>query len=66
MVVKAGIISGDKACKRSLASWFLAMKSDEGKKATFSHWLKLDTLFATLAWISLGCLPKAKANTKAV
>ena len=42
------------------------MKSEEGKKATFSHWPRLDTLFATQAWISLRCLPKAKASKKAV
>ena len=31
----------------SLASWFLAMKSEEENKATFSHWPRLDTLFVT-------------------
>ena len=30
----------------SLVSWFLAKKSEEGNKATFSHWPKLDTLFS--------------------
>ena len=33
---------------------------------TFSHWSKLDTLFATQAWISLWHLPDAKASKKAV
>ena len=42
------------------------MKSEEGNKATFSHRPRLDTLFATQAWISLRCLPEAKASTKAV
>ena len=42
------------------------MKSEEGNKATFSHWPKLDTLLATQAWISLRRLPEAKASKKAV
>ena len=42
------------------------MKSEERNKATFSHWPRLDTLFATQAWISLRCLPEAIANKKAV
>ena len=42
------------------------MKSEEGNKATFSHWPRLDTLFATQAWISLQRLPEAKASKKAV
>ena len=42
------------------------MKSEEGNKATFSHWPRLDTLFVTQAWISLWHLPKAKASKKAV
>ena len=42
------------------------MKSEEGNKATFSHWPRLDTLFATQAWISLRHLPEAKASKKAV
>ena len=42
------------------------MKSEEGNKATFSHWPRLDTLFATQAWISLRRLPEAKASKKAV
>ena len=42
------------------------MKSEEGNKATFSHWPRLDTLFATKAWISLQRLPEAKAKKKAV
>ena len=45
---------------------FLAMKSEEGNKATFSHWSRLDTLFATQAWISLWRMPEAKASKKAV
>ena len=44
----------------------MAIKSEEGKRATFSHWPKLDTLFATQAWISLRHLPEAKAIKKAV
>ena len=44
----------------------LAMKSDEGNKATFSHWPRLDTLFATQALISLRRLPEAKASKNAV
>ena len=50
----------------SLASWLLAIKSEEGYKVTFSHWPKLDTLFATQAWILLWRLPEAKASKKAV
>ena len=42
------------------------MKSEEGNKATFSHWPRLDTLSATQAWISLRHLPQAKASKKAV
>ena len=42
------------------------MKSEEGNKATFSHWPKLATLLATQAWISLRRLPEAKASKKAV
>ena len=42
------------------------MKSEEGNKATFSQWPRLDTLFATQAWISLRRLPEAKASKKAV
>ena len=42
------------------------MKSEEENKATFSHWPRLDTLFATQAWISLQRLPEAKASKKAV
>ena len=42
------------------------MKSEEGNKATFSHWPRLDTLFATQAWTSLRRLPEAKASKKAV
>ena len=66
MVVKAGIVSGDTLWEPSLASWFLAIKSVEGNKATFSRWSRLDTLFATQAWISLRRLPEAKARKKAV
>ena len=65
MVNKAGIVTGDTLREPSLASWFLAMKS-EGNKTTFSHWPRLDTLFATQAWISLWRLPEAKASKKAV
>ena len=46
-MVKARIITEDAHWEPSLASWFLAMKSEEGKKATFSHWPKFDALFAT-------------------
>ena len=42
------------------------MKSEEGNKVTFSHWPRLDTLFATQAWISLQRLPEDKASKKAV
>ena len=42
------------------------MKSEEGNKATFSHWPRLDTLLVTQAWISLRRLPEAKASKKAV
>ena len=66
MVVKAGIVTGDTLREPSLASWFLAMKAEEGNKATFSHWPRLDTLYATQAWISLRRLPEAKASKKAV
>ena len=64
MVVRAGIVTGDTLGEPSLASWFLAMKSEEGNKATFSHWPRLDTLFATQTWISLRCLLEAKASKK--
>ena len=37
------------------------MKSEEGNKATFSHWPRLDTLFATQAWILLRHLPEASS-----
>ena len=66
MVVKAGIVTGDTLWEPSLASWFLAIKSEEGNKATFSHWPRLDTLFVTQAWISLQHLLEAKASKKAV
>ena len=36
-VVRAGIVTGDTLREPSLASLFLAMKSEEGNKATFSH-----------------------------
>ena len=39
------------------------MKSEEGNKATFSHWPRLDTLFAPQA---LWHLLEAKASKKAV
>ena len=48
MIVRAGIVTGDTLWEPSLAS-FLAMKSEEGNQATFSHWSRLDTLFATQA-----------------
>ena len=63
---RAGIVTGDTLWEASLASWFLAMKSDEGNKATFSYWPRLDTLFATQACISLRRLLEAKASKKAV
>ena len=66
MVDRAGIVTGDTLCEPSLASWFLAIKSEEGNKAPSSHWPRLDTLFATQAWISLWRLPEAKASKKAV
>ena len=66
MVVKAGIVTGDTVWEPSLASWSLAMKSEEGNKATFSHWPRFDTLFATQSWILLQCLTEAKAIKKAV
>ena len=44
-VVKARIITGDTLCEPSLASWILAMKSEEGNSATFSHWPKFNTLW---------------------
>ena len=42
------------------------MKSEERNKETFSHWPKLETLFATQAWILLWRLPEAKAIKKVV
>ena len=39
---------------------------DQGNKATFSHWPRLDTLVVTQAWISLRHLPEANASKKAV
>ena len=38
------------------------MKSEEGNKETFSHWSRLDTLFATQAWNLLWRLPEAKRS----
>ena len=35
--------------ERASLMLFLAIKSEEGNKATFSHWPRLDTLFATQA-----------------
>ena len=49
-----------------LASWYLAIKSEEGKRATFSQRPKLDTLLATQVWILLRCLMEAKNTKKAV
>ena len=40
----------------------LGMKSEEGNKATFSHWPRFDTSFATQACISLRHLPEAKTS----
>ena len=42
------------------------MKSDEGKRANFSHCPKLETLFVTQAWILLRPLPEAEAGNGAV
>ena len=42
------------------------MKSEKWNKATFSHWPRLDTLFATQGQISLRRLPVAKTSKKAV
>ena len=44
----------------------MAIKSEEGNKATFFHWPRWDTLFATQSQISLQCLLEAKASKKAV
>ena len=66
MVFKTGLITVETAWKPSLASWSLAVKSKVGERATFSHWPKLDTLFATQAWILLCHLPLAKAIKKEV
>ena len=66
IVVKAGIVTGDTLWESSLASWFLLIKSKKGNNATFSLWPRLDTLFATQAWISLWSLLEAKASKKAV
>ena len=43
-----------------------ALKSEKGNKATFCHWPKLDTLFATQAWISVRYMLEARASKKAV
>ena len=37
MVVKAEIVTRDTLWEPSLASWFLAVKSEDGNKVTFSH-----------------------------
>ena len=66
MVVKAGIVIGDTLWEPSLASWFFTIKSEEGNKATFFHWPRLDTLFASQAWILLRRLPEAKASKTTV
>ena len=42
------------------------MRTEEANKATFSHWPKLETLFATQAWILLRHLPEANTSEKAV
>ena len=46
MVVKAEIVTGGNL---KTLSCLLVIKSEEGNKVTFSHWPKLDTLFATQA-----------------
>ena len=66
IVVNAGMITGDTLWEPPFCSWFLTLKSDNGKIATFSHWPKLNTLFATQVWILLWSLLEAKANRKAV
>ena len=43
-----------------------AIKSEEGKSATFSHGLRFETLFATNVWISQRHLCEAKASKKSV
>ena len=43
MVVRAGIVTGGTLWETSLACWFLAINSEEGNKATFSHLPRLDT-----------------------
>ena len=65
MVVRARIVTGDLG-ELSFVSWLLALKSVEGNKATFSRWLRLDTLFTTQVWILLWHLLEAKASKKAV
>ena len=42
------------------------MKCEEVNNSTISYWPTLNTMFATQAWISLRCLPEAKAGNKAV
>ena len=42
------------------------MKSEEGNKATFSHWPRFNTLFAIQAWFLPQHLPEAGASKKAV
>ena len=66
IVVNAGMITGDTLWEPSFVSWLLAMISEEGKRTTFFHWPKLNTVFANQAWISLRRLPEAKAGKKAV
>ena len=65
MVVKAGIVTGDTLCEPSLASWFLAIKS-EGNKATFSHWPRLDTCLQPRHGFCCKAYPETKASKKAV
>ena len=59
-------MTGDTLLEPSLASGFLAKKSEEGNKVTFSNWPKFDSLFATQVWILLRCLQEAQASKKAV
>ena len=64
MVVRAGIVTGDTLCEPSLASWFLAIKSEEGNKATFSHWPRLDTCLQPRHGFRCACRrPKLARNS---
>ena len=61
MVVKAGIVTGDTLCEPSLASWLLAMKSEEGNKAIWAIWAK-DLLrhVKALCWIRTVLFQRSK------